>query len=249
MIRPGRALMTMTRSDRKIASSIWWVMNRTVLCGRRPDPQQLGLHELAGLGVERGERLVHEQQLRVDGERPGQVGALLHAARQLVGVLVLEARQPDQLDQGHARVPGPACAARPGRPGRRRRCRGPCTRGRARNPGRPSRGPGLLAGLADLDLPVGRGEQAVDDLCEGRLAAAAWPDDRDELVRRDVEVDRSIATRRSRVDRSRYSMRMPRALRARPSSASGQFSSWPVASAGSTSRRGGAPRPRRCPSR
>src|ERR1700730_15672648 len=51
------------------------------LAGLVPDLEQLLLHELARLGIERGERLVHEQDLGVGGERAGQVTALLHAAR------------------------------------------------------------------------------------------------------------------------------------------------------------------------
>ena len=50
---------------------------------RRADLQQLGLHVLAGHLVEGAERLVHQQQLRVRGERPGDRDTLLHAARQL----------------------------------------------------------------------------------------------------------------------------------------------------------------------
>src|SRR5215217_2983561 len=41
------------------------------LAGLVPDLQQLLLHELARLRVERGERLVHEQDLGVRGERAG----------------------------------------------------------------------------------------------------------------------------------------------------------------------------------
>ena len=50
------------------------------LPGPAPDAQQFTLHDLAGLRVERGERLVHDENFRVDGQRPGQIAALLHAA-------------------------------------------------------------------------------------------------------------------------------------------------------------------------
>src|SRR4051812_9117762 len=56
------------------------------LAGLVPDLEQLLLHELARLRVERGKRLVHQQDLGVGGERAGQVAALLHAARKLVRV-------------------------------------------------------------------------------------------------------------------------------------------------------------------
>ena len=45
----------------------------------------------------------------LERQRPGQRGAHLHAARQLLGVLVLEAGQPDEVD----RLLGEPCAARP----------------------------------------------------------------------------------------------------------------------------------------
>ena len=103
-----------------------------------PDRQQLLLHELARLGVERRERLVHQQHGRVDGERPRDADALPHAARELVRVLALEAAQPGQLDE----AAGDRAGARPaaGRPprGRTRRWPARCARGRARTPGRPS---------------------------------------------------------------------------------------------------------------
>ncbi len=60
--------------------------------------QQLLLQDLAGLRVERGERLVHQQDRRVHGERAHQPDALLHAARELIGIVLLEAGEPDQLE-------------------------------------------------------------------------------------------------------------------------------------------------------
>src|SRR5262249_38917934 len=54
-----------------------------------PDAQQLGLHEAAGLGVERAERLVHQQDLRIESERARDRGALPPAAPQLAGGAVL----------------------------------------------------------------------------------------------------------------------------------------------------------------
>src|SRR6266545_52622 len=64
-----------------------------------PDAEQLGLHEGAGLGIERAERLVHQQDFRVEGERAGKRGALAHAAGKLRRIAVLEAGQPDQIDE------------------------------------------------------------------------------------------------------------------------------------------------------
>ena len=52
----------------------------------------------ADLGVERGERLVEQQDLRLDGERAGEGDALLLAARELIGIAVGELRQLDELE-------------------------------------------------------------------------------------------------------------------------------------------------------
>ena len=43
--------------------------------------------------VEGAEGLVHQQQLRIEGEGAGDRGALLHSAGELPGKFVLEARQ------------------------------------------------------------------------------------------------------------------------------------------------------------
>ena len=48
--------------------------------------------------VERGEGLVHQQHLRVGRERAGQRHALLHAARQLVHMRMLELLEADELE-------------------------------------------------------------------------------------------------------------------------------------------------------
>ena len=52
----------------------------------------------AGMGVERGERLVHQQHLRLVGQHAGDLDALLHAAGELGRMLVLLAVEADQLE-------------------------------------------------------------------------------------------------------------------------------------------------------
>ena len=64
-----------------------------------PELEQLVLHERARLHVERRERLVHEEDLRVEDEHLRERDALSHAARELVGVAVAEA------GEAHAREP------------------------------------------------------------------------------------------------------------------------------------------------
>ena len=76
------------------------------------------MQHVARDGVERRERLVHEQEVALLGERPGQRDALPHAARQLVHPLGAGALEPDEREQplGLARVA--PCAATPAQPQR-----------------------------------------------------------------------------------------------------------------------------------
>ena len=99
-MRPGRALITAMRSPSRIASSIEWVMNTMVLrsSGRSMSCEQFLLQDFAGLRVERGERLVHQQDRRVHRERAHQPDALLHAAGELIGIVPLESGQADQFE-------------------------------------------------------------------------------------------------------------------------------------------------------
>ena len=81
------------RDDRISASSIECVMNTMVLRLCSWMLQQLFLHHLARHRVERGERLVHQQDFGVGGEQARDRDALLHAARQLGRIVVLESAQ------------------------------------------------------------------------------------------------------------------------------------------------------------
>ena len=72
-----------------------WVMKTIVLPERLPDPQQLALQIFARLGVERGERLVHQENVGIVGEAAGDRHALLHAAGKLVGITVAESGEAD----------------------------------------------------------------------------------------------------------------------------------------------------------
>ena len=90
------------------------------LSGFRPDLQQLLLHRFAGLRVERCERLVHQQDLRVHDQRAREIDALLHAAGELVGIMVLEAGEADHVDEMRRARPSPRACRRRGIRGRRR---------------------------------------------------------------------------------------------------------------------------------
>ena len=63
------------------------------------DPLELDLHRLAQLEVERAERLVEQQHLRVHDERAGERDALLHAARELRRLGLLAAGEADELER------------------------------------------------------------------------------------------------------------------------------------------------------
>jgi len=60
MMRPGRGDMMQIRSDSRIASSMSWVTNRTVVAELLPDIEQKLLHRQPRLRIERAERLVHQ---------------------------------------------------------------------------------------------------------------------------------------------------------------------------------------------
>ena len=70
------------------------------------EAEQLVLHVPSDQGIEGRERLVEEQHLGVDGQGPGQADPLLHAARQLLGVVVGPTAEAHHLD--HLGRPGQA---------------------------------------------------------------------------------------------------------------------------------------------
>ena len=88
--------------------------------GGDPEPlleaADLGPQLGADAGVERRQRLVEQQDRRLDRERTGDRHALLLPARQLVRIAVGGLREPDQLQQLigtlEARSPCPDCRIR-----------------------------------------------------------------------------------------------------------------------------------------
>src|SRR5690349_6733459 len=82
-----------------------------------PHPDELLVQHVAGDGVERGERLVHEQHGAVLGERAGQRHALPHAAGELVHPLGAVVAEVHQLEQALRLLP-PGRAAHPAGPQR-----------------------------------------------------------------------------------------------------------------------------------
>jgi hypothetical protein len=66
--------------------------------GGSPEIEELVLHQVAGLDVQRGEGLVHEEDGRIDDERLRELRALAHAAGELVRVVVDEGCEADPGD-------------------------------------------------------------------------------------------------------------------------------------------------------
>ncbi len=97
-MRPGRGVM-ITSLGRQEDRLLDLVRDEERHLPRpRPDRQDQLLNLLAGEGVERAERLVHEQHARIGGERPGNADALLHAAGELVDPLPREVGKPDEVE-------------------------------------------------------------------------------------------------------------------------------------------------------
>src|SRR5213595_1356918 len=96
---PGRAVITTTRSASATASQV--VSDEDDRLARSiPQLEELILQEQSRLGVERAERLVHQDDLGVVHERADDVRALAHPPRQLVWIVILEAGEAHALDEG-----------------------------------------------------------------------------------------------------------------------------------------------------
>ena len=224
--RAGRCESTTTRSARRTASSTSWVTSSAApraLLERALEPR-LGVE--AGLGVERGERLVERQHRALGHQRPHERHALAHAARERVRVVLGEPREPVPLEQreggrARARAPGPRARVRAAR------CRARCaTRaaGRAAASARPAPDRPVTSRPSASTRPERGSEHACRDREQRRLAAARRPDEGDGLVRRDRQIDarehrHRWRDRRARCPRARarQGRRRPRAQRmARP---------------------------------
>src|SRR2546425_3726014 len=154
------------------------------LAGALPDAGQLLLHGLPRLRVQRAERLVHQQHVRVEREHAGERDALLHPARELAGQKMTELgqsgkRQISIHNRGTFRrwsssnFQAPADVALDGPPGKERELLEDHAAIRPR--------PGDLAAV-DADLTGIRRDEAAENVEQGALAAAARADDRDELA-------------------------------------------------------------------
>ena len=96
-----------------VLPSSWWSRMTSFCMSRR----------ISGSSAENGSS--NSSSVGVAGQRAGQADALLHAAGELVGVVVLVAREADQVDHLLGALRGARPCPRRGPRGRRRRCR--CT--------------------------------------------------------------------------------------------------------------------------
>ena len=159
--------------------------------GPFPESEELDVEALPGQGVERAERLVEEEDRRVEGERPGQRDPLAHPAREMVGSGAGEPVETDQLEQLVA-----ACLARlAGAAGQLERVGDVVElsrQGRSRGSWntKPTAGSGPTTGRPSTStIPAVRGQQPADDPQQGALAAPVRADDRDDLAPADLEVE------------------------------------------------------------
>ena len=154
----------------------------------RVDAPDLRAHLQPQLGVQVGQRLVHQHQRRLDHDGARDRHALLLAAGQLAGQLVrlrLQPHQRQRLDPPAARSPPAAAAASPGRS----RCSAaPSCAGTAHSSGTPcrSRGPpgpsSSMPPLVQPDRAAGQRQQSGEAVQRGGLAAARRAEQGDELA-------------------------------------------------------------------
>ena len=158
-----------------------------------PQPLDLVVQEVACHRVERAERLVHEQDVGALRQRAGELYALAHPTRQLVGELALEPFEVDDLQQlVHAR---PALCLR--HPLELERELDVALRGEPREERR------LLEhecrAAVHLDRAGGGGVEAGDEVQQRALAAPGRAQQADELPGADVQ--RHAVERGDRVPR------------------------------------------------
>ena len=162
---------------------------------RALDGAQLVAHALAELPVQRGQRLVEQQDARLVHERASQGHPLLHAARQLGRALAAGAIQPHELervtdtalDLRRRQAPLAQAERHVLAHGEMRKQRvGLEDHAEAAQVRRPVRD----VGAVDQDPAGRRRHEARDEIERGRLAAAGRPEQRQELALVDREVER-----------------------------------------------------------
>ncbi len=172
--------------------------------GAIPDPQRLLLQLLAGLHVERGERLVHQHDPRPRGEHAREPDALPHAAGEMIGIVALETGQPHQRRHflGHALLVRPRASGTAQAEGDVLRHRHPVEqRGGLEHDAAVGSGPVDLPAV-DKCGAAGRRKEAGDHVEDRGLAAAGRAEQHDDLAA--VDVERRVAHDRAAVVAERH---------------------------------------------
>lgn len=170
--------------------------------------EELVLHVAADERVQGAEGLVHQQEVGVGGQGPGEADSLLHAAGELVGPGHLPAFEPAQ-GQG---LGGPAVALGAGHPLYLQPVAGVLQNVAVREESEVLEDHGYLRGpdaaqlaraergevlAAEEDASRGGLEQAVQHAQQGGLAGTRQPHDDEDLAGLDVEGDVDDRGRRS----------------------------------------------------
>ena len=204
-MRPGLEDSTRMRSHISTASSMLCVTIRIDFDRHAPfvpEVEQVGAQGLGGQHVERRERLVHQEDLRLHDERAREADALAHAARQLLRIGGFEAVEADGVDRLQRALAGLVERHAIGAQARSRHCRARRARETARSSGTPWRlpSPGPSTGLPPIvTVPCGRAREPGDDAQQRRLAAAGAAEQRDDLAGLQAS-----ARRRSRTGAPRF---------------------------------------------
>ena len=160
------------------------------LAGRGVDARKLALQRFARDRVERGERLVHQQDVGLDRERPRQRHPLALTAGQLMGITAGIAGQSDQRERRLRLLPplvGAEAAVLEAEADIAHDL-APRQQPRVLEHHR-HRKPSVVATRPDGHASGGRRQQARDHAQQGGLADAGRPDDGHEPPGRNVEAE------------------------------------------------------------
>ena len=98
-IQVGRCAITTMRSAMITASSMSWVTKRIVLRVFSQIAQDFALHPSPRQGIERRQRFVHQEDLRINRKRAGDFESLSHAAGQVAWVMPGKPIELNELQQ------------------------------------------------------------------------------------------------------------------------------------------------------
>ena len=191
MIRPGRADITATSWQSRMASSTSWGHQDDGPGVRVEGCREPGLQVRPGDRVKGAEGLVQQQDVLVRHQGARERDALAHSPRQVRGAVLLEPAQTQPPEQGHrlfSCLPGghpqvlqrQAGVRQGGPPGQEQVPLG--------HPGAPLQSVDAAAPAEDGDRPAVRLVQPADQGQQGRLAASARTDDAEAPVPPDVEI-------------------------------------------------------------